>query len=179
MSHAAVERDVQTPTASTCNKVPIRLQTGRSQERVIEIHLGASVATILKVVAAERGCCVDDMILVREGDPAPLTSSIVVDETYPHTRRHHVHHPGELTVTVYYQAFQQSRDFKRFEAVKDVLDWAIQVFDVDPAAATEFVLTLHGEKEELPEPNQIGHLAEKDYALLLDLVRGDIANGSS
>ena len=54
MSHAAVERDVQTPTASTCNKVPIRLQTGRSEERVIEIHLGASVATILEVVAAER-----------------------------------------------------------------------------------------------------------------------------
>jgi hypothetical protein len=44
--------------------------------------------------------------------------------------------------------------------------------------ATEFVLTRHGQKEELPGSEHVGHLAgHHHYTLELDLVRGDIANG--
>ena len=36
----------------------------------------------------------------------------------------------------------------------------------------------HGQKEELIGPEHIGHLAGKNCEVELDLVRGDIANGS-
>ena len=87
-------------------------------------------------------------------------------------------HLGELKVTVYYQANHHTRVFKRFEAVKDVLAWAIEVFGIDASMATEFELARQGKKEELREFEQLGHLAEKNLELALDLVRGDIANGS-
>ena len=85
---------------------------------------------------------------------------------------------GEVTVTVFYQASQHSRAFKGFEAIKDVLAWAIEVFGIDASLATEFELARQGKKEELRESEQIGPLAGKDCKLALDLVRGDIANGS-
>ena len=103
---------------------------------------------------------------------------MVVDTGYPHKRPHYVHYPGEVKVAVYYQASQDGREFKRFEAVKDVLAWAIEAFKVDASLATELVMVRHGQKDELPEREHIGHLAGKDSDLALDLVRGDIANGS-
>ena len=86
--------------------------------------------------------------------------------------------PGEVRVTVYYQASQHTRTFKQFEAVKDVLTWAIEVFDVDASLATELELVCHGQKKELFEAEHIGHLAGKNCELELDLVRGNIANGN-
>ena len=44
--------------------------------------------------------------------------------------------------------------------------------------ATEFELARHGQKEELPGTEHIGHLAGHHHVLELDLVRGDIANGN-
>ena len=84
----------------------------------------------------------------------------------------------EVKVTVYYQSGAESREFKGFEAVKDVLGWAIEVFKVDGSLATELVLVRHGQKEELREQDPIGPLVGKEGELRLDLVRGDIANGS-
>ena len=81
-------------------------------------------------------------------------------------------------MTVNYQAGQYRRVFKRFEAVKDVLIWAIEVFEIDASMATEFELARYGQKEELFGAEHIGHLAGKNCELELDLVRGDIANGS-
>ena len=159
-------------------KIAISVKSGYAEERVVELELGSRVAAVLEVIAAERGCLVEELILFREGEGEPLTSAIVVDENYPHKRRHHIHHPDEVTVTVSYQEGQQSRVFKRFEAVKDVLAWAIEVFHIDTSMATEFELARHGHKEELPDPEHIGHLAGKECELALDLVRGDIANGS-
>ena len=159
-------------------KVAIPVKWGYAEEQIVELELGCSVTAILEIVSAERDCLVEELILAREGESEPLTSAIVVDENYPHKHRHHVHHQGEVTVTVYYQACKHSRAFKRFEAVKDVLPWAIDVFDVDSSLATEFELTPHGQKEELHGPEHIGHLAGKNCELDLDLVRGDIANGS-
>ena len=158
--------------------VPIRVKLNRAEERVVEVEGGASVSRILEQVAAERGCDIEELVLAREGETEPLTTGVVVDTGYPHKRPHHVHHPGEVKVTVYYQASQDAREFKRFEAVKDVLAWAVEAFKVDSSLATELVLVRHGEKDELPEREHIGHVAGKDSDLALDLVRGDIANGS-
>ena len=159
-------------------KVAISVKSGYAEERIVELELSSRVTTVLEVVAAERGCLVDELFLIREGEGDPLKSAIVVDEDYPDKCRHHVHHIGEVTVTVNYQAGQYKRVFKRFEAVKDVLSWAIEVFEIDASMATEFELARHGQKEELFGAEHIGHLAGKNCELELDLVRGDIANGS-
>ena len=46
-------------------------------------------------------------------------------------------YPGEVKVTVFYQNGHDAHEFKRFEAVKDVLAWAIEAFKVDSSLATE------------------------------------------
>ena len=185
MEMREVTDTVGTNEAVSCGGVPqaepkiaIRVKLDRAEERVVELKRGASVSTILEIVAAERGCGIEELVLAREGEDEPLTSGVVVDTGYPHKRPHHVHYPGEVKVMVYYQASDDSREFKRFEAVKDVLAWAIVAFKVDASLATELVLVLHGQKDELPEREHIGHLAGKDSDLAFDLVRGDIANGS-
>ena len=160
-------------------KVAIPVKSGCSEERVVELELGSRVIAVLEIVAAERGCRVEELVLLREGEDELLTSDLVVDSNYPDKCRHHVHYLGEVAVTVYYQAGQHSHVFKRFEAIKDVLAWAIEAFGIDRSLATELVLVRHGQKDELPEREHIGHLTEKDCELALDLVRGDIANGSS
>jgi len=159
-------------------KIRIPVKTGHAEERVIELDLGDSVTVILDIVAAERGCRVEELVLVRDGEDESLTTVVLVEADYPHKRRHHVHHAGEVTVTVYYQAKEELRAFKRAATVEDVLTWAIKVFNVDPSMASEFELTRHGQKEELPAAEHIGHLAGPQRELALDLVRGDIANGS-
>ena len=177
--------DVEERHVSSCGsspqahgKVKIPVKSGYAEEQIVELELCCSVTAILEIVAAERGCLVEELILIREGESKPLTSAIVVDENYPHKHCHHIHYPGEVKVTVYYQAGKQSRVFKPFEAVKDVLLWAIDVFDIDSSLATEFELARHDQKEELHGPEHIGHLAGKNCEVELDLVRGDIANGS-
>ncbi|MBR8190551.1 hypothetical protein KDW82_16035 [Burkholderia vietnamiensis] len=155
--------------------VPVK--AGRSDERVIVLRRGESVTTILQVFSRERGCSIEELVLVREGEEEGLTE-IVVDAQYPYRRRHHVHHSSAVAVTVYYQAHELRHDFKRHATVEDVLAWAIRAFNIDPSMAVEFELVLHGQKEELPSTEHIGHLAEHHDNLALDLVRGDIANGA-
>ena len=180
MTENVEKRDVDACGSSpqARGKVTVPVKSGYAEEQSVELELGCSVTAILEIVATEHGCLVDELILAREGESEPLTSAIVVDENYPHKCRHYVHHPGEVKVSVYYQAGKQSRVFKRFEAVKDVLLWAIDVFEIDSNLATEFELVRHGQKEELHGPEHIGHLAGKNCELDLELVRGDIANGS-
>lgn len=163
----------------TRGKATIPVKLGYAEDRIVELELGSHVAAVLEVVAAERGCLVDELVLIREQDNDPLDPTTVVDVNYPSGCRHHVHGIGEVTVTVNYQESQFKRSFKRFEAVKDVLAWALEVFPIDEAVATEFELARHGQKEELFGAEHIGHLAGKNCELELDLVRGDIANGSS
>ena len=85
---------------------------------------------------------------------------------------------AKVKVTVYYQSAKESWEFKDFETVKDVLRWAIRAFHVDGSLATELVLVRHGRKDELSEREQIRLLAGRECDLAVDLVRGDIANGS-
>ena len=164
------------PQAHSKISVPVKLDY--AEERVVELELGSRVTAVLEIVAAERGCRVEELVLLREGEGELLTSDLMVDADYP-DKCHHVHYLGEVTVIVYYQAGQHSRAFKRFEAVKDVISWAIEAFGIDGSLATELVLVRHGQKDELPEREHIGHLTGKGCELALDLVRGDIANGSS
>ena len=159
-------------------KIAIRVKLDCGEARVLELEQGANATGVLEAVAAERGCGIEELILVREGEVEPIAADVAVDTGGPEKRPHHVHYLGEVKVTVFYQAGDDTREFKRFEAVKDVLAWAIEAFKIDSSLATELVLVRHGQKDELPEREHIGHLAGKDSELALDLVRGDIANGS-
>jgi hypothetical protein len=158
-------------------KIPIK--TGWQEERLVELGHGRSITTILEIVAGERGCLVEELIIVREGEHEPLTALVLIEEHYPHKHRHHVHHLGEVVVTVYYQASDKKHHFKRSATIDDVLAWAVEAFRVDPAMAAEFELTRHDHKEELPGSEHVGHLAGAHKELALDLVRGDIANGAA
>ena len=180
MTDSAYEKDSGACGSSpqAAGKVAIPVKWGYAEGGIVEVGLGSPVTEVLKVVAAEQGCRVEELVLILDGGNDPLTSAVLVDEKYPHECRHHVHQLGEVTVSVNYQASQRSRVFKRFEAVKEVLIWAIDVFEIDASMATEFELARHDQKEELFGAEHIGHLAGKNCVLELDLVRGDIANGS-
>ncbi len=157
--------------------IEIPVKTGEDEERIIGAAPGSRVTVILEVLAAERGCRMEELILIREGDDEPLTAAVLIEEDYPCRRRHHVHRAGEVTVTVSYQAGQHARAFKRHGTVEEVLLWAIAAFNIDPSMASEFELTRHGDKTELPGTEHIGHLARGERTLSLDLVRGHISNG--
>ena len=159
--------------------IAIRVKVDCAEVRVFELKQGASATGILEAVAAERGCGIEELVLVREGEDEPLVVDVAVDAGDPDKGPFHVHYPGEVKVTVFYQDGHDVHEFKRFEAVKDVLAWAIEAFKIDSSLATELVLVRNGQKDELPEREHIGHLAGKESELALDLVRGDIANGSS
>lgn len=161
---------------STTRDIPVKL--GRDVERVIKIELGRSVYMILEVIAAERGCKVEELLIYHDGECQPLAETVVVDADYPHHRRHHVHYAHDVKVTVYYQGSDRWRDYKRNATVGDVLEWAIDEFKIDPSMASEFELALHGQTTELPASEHVGHLAGHHRELALDLIRGDIANGA-
>jgi hypothetical protein len=165
--------------AEIARKLAVLVKVGLADERTVDVELGSSVEVLLDVVAAERGCRIEDLIVVREGEDEPLSATILIDADYPRHRRHHVHHRGEVKVTVYYQSEFHDRDFKRHATVEDVLTWAIKLFNIDPSMATEFELARHGQTEELPGTEHVGHLAGHHHELALDLVRGNIANGRS
>jgi hypothetical protein len=158
-------------------RIPLRLKLGFAEERVIEVVVGNSVTAILEIIAIEQGCQVEELILLRDGEDEAISAVTVVDADFPHRRRHHIHHQGEVKVLIYYQSEARERSFKRRTTLEDVLIWAIQAFGVDQSMAGEFELARHDQKEELPTSEHVGHLAGRCDELALDLVRGDIANG--
>ena len=88
------------------------------------------------------------------------------------------HGNAEITVTVNYQNQTKARDFGRGAKVSEVLLWAIGAFSIDDTIATEMELAVEGSKDELPGSKPLASLARGDSTLVLDLVRGDIANGA-
>lgn len=88
------------------------------------------------------------------------------------------HGNSDIAVTVNYQDGSKTHSFKRGTKIADVLLWAIDAFSIDDAIATEVELALEGSKEELPGSKPLASLAHGDATLVLDLIRGDIANGS-
>ena len=85
----------------------------------------------------------------------------------------------DITVTVNYQSRSESSTFSRGAKVDEVLHWAVTVFGIDAALATEMELTLAGEKDELSGTKPLAALVKGASTLVVDLVRGDIANGDS
>ncbi|PHQ86505.1 MAG: hypothetical protein COB65_01120 [Thalassobium sp.] len=61
--------------------------------------------------------------------------------------------------------------------VEDVLLWAIGVFGIDASLATEMELAVAGEEGELAGGKPLASITKGAETLVLDLVRGDIANG--
>ncbi|WP_315731544.1 MULTISPECIES: hypothetical protein [unclassified Bradyrhizobium] len=157
----------------------IPVKSGHMDERKVVLPPGARIVAVLELFAAEYGCSVAELALFREGDAEPISELIVVDAKYPHQRRHHVHRVHAVKVTVHYQGGSRHREFARRATVEQVLVWAIEIFGIDASMAAEFELARHGQKEELPGSEHIGHLTGRHDHLELDLVRGDIANGSS
>lgn len=158
-------------------KIPVKF--GCKQEREIVLKIGSNVTAILDVFASEWGVRVEELLLVREGEAEALVASITVDIDYPHRRRHHVHHARDVNITAFYQAGSHHQNFERHATVEDVLTWAVKVFNIDAQIAPEFELALHNTSEQLPGSEHIGHLAGCHHDLLLDVIRGDIANGGS
>jgi hypothetical protein len=164
-------------------RVTVMVVSGRGQVREIEVEIGSDIDVILSVFASERGCSIEELILLREGDQHgkdhPVFPHTPIGHDYPHHRRHHVHYIKNVNVKVHYQTGAKHQDFARHEKLEAVLDWAIGVFPIDPTMAGEFELARQGVKEELTLTEHVGHLAGLHDTLELDLVRGDIANGAS
>jgi hypothetical protein len=156
----------------------ILIKVAHGEERNVLIASGSNVTAILEIFATERGCTIEELVLVREGEEQPLSAVVVIDTDYPHRCRHHLHHAKAVKVIIFYQAGSDHREFRRNATVDEVLVWAIQAFNIDPGMATEFELARRGSKEELPGAEHIGHVARHHHELELDLIRGDIANGS-
>tara|TARA_R110002072_G_scaffold109323_3_gene236563 strand:- start:241 stop:558 length:318 start_codon:yes stop_codon:yes gene_type:complete len=89
--------------------------------------------------------------------------------------------PGQggrkIAVTVNYQAQTQTMAFAPNTKVEDVLLWAISVFGIDASLATEMELAIAGEEAELAGGKPLASIAKGEKTLVLDLLRGDIANG--
>lgn len=155
------------------NLLPIRFE---AQDLFIEIGRGQLIEHVLQIVATNHGLLIEDLYVVRDDEDEPLDCAHPVHHDGRH-RRHHVHRRHPVDVTVRYQASEHHREFRRHAPLERVLDWAIRVFNIDPAMAGEFELTRAGSTDELPLSEHVGHLAGKHDRLELDLVRGDIANG--
>lgn len=154
------------------------LKTGPGDERHVAAPHGATVLTIVQIIAAEQDCAVEELIVIREGEALPLDLHLILDVDYPRHRRHHIHRKAEVTVEVFYNAGAKSHAFPRRTTVEQVLAWAIKAFGIDPAMATEFELALHDHKDELPGDEHLGHLVGHHTRLDLDLVRGAFVNGA-
>ena len=85
---------------------------------------------------------------------------------------------AEISVTVNYQEKSETRTFKRGAKIADVLLWAIEFFSIDDSVATEMELALQGTKDELAGSKPLASIVHGGSTLVLDLIRGDIANGS-
>lgn len=158
-------------------KFDVTVRTGHDEERVVEIDDGQLIGSILVVIAAERGCTVEELLIFRDGEFDPVPGGAIVGRGYPHRHRHHVHHHRHIEVVVHYQVDSHRHTFKRSQTVETVIDWAIPAFGIDPTMAPEFELARHGSKEELPLSEHLGHLAGRNDCLELDLVRSEMPNG--
>lgn len=167
------ERDGDRKEGAKC--LPVRF-LGR--DIFIDIQPGLLIEHVLKILATDHGLLIEDLYVVRDGEDEAADWAYPVHRDGYH-RRHHVHQRHPVDVTVRYQAGEHRCEFRRHAPLERVLDWAIRVFNIDPAMAGEFELTRAGSTEELPLNEHVGHLAGKHDCLELDLVRGDIANGGS
>jgi hypothetical protein len=155
--------------------LPLKAEHG--DERAIMVRHGVKLVTVIEVIALERGCGVEELVIIREGEALPIDIETNIGPDYPCHRRHHVHYKTEVEMEVFYNGDGKRKPFKRHATVEDVLAWSVATFGIDPAMATEFELALHGQTAELPGTEHVGHLAGRHMELALDLVRGAFVNG--
>jgi hypothetical protein len=177
MTVLEINRENEAESPDLPLKIPVTIKTGPDEERIVEIEAGQPIGSILVVIAAERGCAVEELLLFRDGENDDIPGDTLIGPDYPHRHRHHVHPTRDIEVIVYYQADSHRRKFKCSQTVEAVLDWAIPTFGIDPTMAPEFELARHGAKEELPLSEHLGHLAGHHDCLELDLVRSEMPNG--
>lgn len=166
-----------TTPSTTGNVFPVTVRTG-SSEKIVQLTVGQRAAVILEIIAAELACAITALELFRDGHPGCLSGDDIVDDNYPHRHRHHVHWSESVAVTLYYQSASKSHNFKRNTTVAELLQWAITAFTIDPSIATEIELVRHGQEDELPSTEHLGHLIGRETCASFDVVRGVIANGA-
>lgn len=166
-------------TVKEVGDVGLVVKTDLREERRVTLKHGDRVGAIVEIIARERGVAAEELMIVRDGESTEIDFDLVIGPDYPHKRRHHAHHRSLVKVMVFYGAKEAAREFKRRDTVDEVFDWAVALkeFGIDPTMQGEFVLVLQGQKDELPGSEHVGHLAGHAKELMLDLVRGDIANG--
>ena len=118
----------ETGEGAAATHIVVIVVSGHGEAREMEIDVNAQADVMLRVIADERGCSIEELILVREDD-GPTGSVRVphgapIGHGYPHHRRHHVHHVGNVDVTVHYQGGHDHREFARHDLLKAVLDSA-------------------------------------------------------
>ena len=111
---------MEAPITERPAEVALLIKAGRDDQRSMPARFGQPLTTVLEVFARERGCAVDELVIIREGETEPLSALIIIDEHYPHRRRHHVHHTREVTVKVYYQTGNRERAFPRHATLEHV-----------------------------------------------------------
>ena len=84
----------------------------------------------------------------------------------------------EVTVAVNYQARTETETFSRDTKIEEVLVWAVGIFGIDASLATEMELVITGQQDELSVAKPLATIVRGASTVTLDLVRGDIANGS-
>ena len=176
MSKEVMEGEVA-DVEDVATEVEITFKISVEDERRVKVRYGMVLKTVLEVFSRERGCPVEELIVVREGEEGELDLGALIEPGYPHHRRHHVHHKGAIDVVLNYNGGTQEKKFRPRATIDDVLAWAIPAFGIDPAMAQEFELALHGQTAELPGTEHLGHLAHH-HKLELDLVRGALVNGA-
>lgn len=146
----------------------------------VQITLGSSVRTIVACAAAKAGYAEEDALLFIEDDPRPIRLELIVSDTYPHRRKHHVHRVREIEVVVHYMSRSIERRYPPSAKVDTVLAWALREYGIDAAIAPEFELAAVGSTEELSGSSHIGGLIHHPcHRLELNLIRGVIPNGGA
>jgi hypothetical protein len=92
--------------------VEILIKVTHGEERTVVVEIGSRATAILEIFATERGCAVEELVLIREDENEPLSALIVIDADYPRHRRHHLHHAKAVKVIVFYQAGSHDREFR-------------------------------------------------------------------
>ncbi len=70
MTETTVEGTTLREAPQIVSRLPVLVKVGLADERTVEIELGSSVTGLLDIIAAERGCRIEE--LTSSGDPPAL-----------------------------------------------------------------------------------------------------------
>jgi hypothetical protein len=64
-------------------KISVTVKVGYGEERVVEIDVGQPAGSILVVIAGERSCAVEELLLFRDGENDAIPGGTVIGHDYP------------------------------------------------------------------------------------------------